>query len=188
MSPTAAKRLLVPALISLLGAALVGLLVYGVTAPSASRTLDELVATHHYPEAPQAARRLDVLGAGGKSSLASYRGMVVVLNFWASWCAPCREEAPLLQRAQQALQAHRATVLGVSYLDASPDSEAFVHRYHLTYPELRDTDGEFAHSYGTNQLPESFIVDRFGHIVAISRGEIGAPFVKRAIALAQQSA
>jgi peroxiredoxin len=79
-------------------------------------------------------------------------------------------------------------VLGVSYLDASPDSEAFVRRYHLSYPELRDTDGEFAHAYGTNQLPESFIVDRFGHIVAISRGEIGEPFVRRAIALAQQSA
>jgi cytochrome c biogenesis protein CcmG/thiol:disulfide interchange protein DsbE len=114
--------------------------------------------------------------------------MVVVLNFWASWCEPCRAEAPLLRRAQQTLRAHRATVLGVSYLDASPDSEAFVRRYHLSYPELRDTDGEFAHAYGTNQLPESFIVDRFGHIVAISRGEIGEPFVRRAIALAQQSA
>jgi cytochrome c biogenesis protein CcmG, thiol:disulfide interchange protein DsbE len=114
--------------------------------------------------------------------------MVVVLNFWASWCEPCRAEAPLLQRAQQTLQAHRATVLGVSYLDASPDSEAFARHYHLSYPELRDTDGEFAHAYGTNQLPESFIVDRSGRIVAIARGEIGEPFVRRAIALAQQSA
>lgn len=188
MSPTAAKRLLVPTLISVVGAALVGLLVYGVTAQSTSRTLDELVASHHYPAAPQAARRLQVLGATGGSSLASYRGTVVVLNFWASWCEPCRVEAPLLQRAQQTLRAHRATVLGVSYLDASPDSQAFVRRYHLTYPELRDTDGEFARAYGTNQLPESFIVDRFGHVVAISRGEIGQSFVRRAIALAQQSA
>jgi cytochrome c biogenesis protein CcmG, thiol:disulfide interchange protein DsbE len=188
VSSTATKRLLLPALISLVGAALIGLLVYGVTAQSASRTLDELVATHHYPAAPQPARRLGVLGAGGGSSLASYRGMVVVLNFWASWCEPCRVEAPLLQRAQHTLRAHRATVLGVSYLDASPDSEAFVRRYHLTFPELRDADGEFARAYGTNQLPESFIVDRSGHIVAISRGEIGEPFVRRAIALASQSA
>jgi cytochrome c biogenesis protein CcmG, thiol:disulfide interchange protein DsbE len=188
VSPTAAKRLLLPTLISLAGAALIGLLVYGLSTQSASRTLDELVATHRYPAAPQAAHRLDLLGAAGSSSLASYRGSVVVLNFWASWCEPCRAEAPLLQRAQQTLQAHGATVLGVSYLDTSPDSEAFVRRYHLTYPELRDTDGEFAHAYGTNQLPESFIVDRVGHVVAISRGEIGQPFVKRAIALAQQSA
>jgi cytochrome c biogenesis protein CcmG, thiol:disulfide interchange protein DsbE len=188
VSSPATKRLLLPTLISVVAAALVGLLVYGVTAQSTSRSLDELVASHRYPAAPQAARRLRVLGAAGDSSLASYRGRVVVLNFWASWCEPCRVEAPLLQRAQQTLQAHRATVLGVSYLDASPDSQAFVRRYHLTYPELRDTDGEFAHAYGTNQLPESFIVDRFGHIVAISRGEIGEPFMRRAIALAQQSA
>ena len=161
---------------------------YGVTAQSASRTLDELVAAHRYPASPQATRRLALLGAAGSSTLANYRGMVVVLNFWASWCEPCRVEAPLLQRAQQTLQAHRATVLGVSYLDASPDSEAFVRHYHLSYPELRDTDGEFAHAYGTNQLPESFIVDRVGRIVAIARGEIGEPFVRRAIALAQQSA
>jgi cytochrome c biogenesis protein CcmG, thiol:disulfide interchange protein DsbE len=180
--------MLVPTLAALAGAALLGLLVYGVTAQSASRTLDELVATHHYPAAPQAARRLPLLGAGGGSTLASYRGMVVVLNFWASWCEPCRAEAPLLARAQRTLQAHRATVLGVSYLDASPDSEAFVREYHLAYPELRDTNGQFAHAYGTDQLPESFIVDRSGHIVAISRGEIGEPFLKRAIALARQSA
>ena len=188
MSSTAAKRLLLPALIALVGAALIALLVYGLSAQSASRSLDELVASHRYPAAPQAARQLDVLGAGGTSSLGSYRGMVVVLNFWASWCDPCRAEAPLLQRAQKELVAHRATVLGVSYLDTSPDSQSFVRRYHLTYPELRDTDGEFAHAYGTNQLPESFIVDRFGHVVAISRGEIGEPFVRRALALAQQSA
>jgi cytochrome c biogenesis protein CcmG, thiol:disulfide interchange protein DsbE len=187
VTSTAAKRLLLPTLIALLGAALVGLLVYGVTAQSASRTLDEQVAAHHYPAAPQATRRLELLGASGSSSLASYHGRVVVLNFWASWCPPCRAEAPLLQRAQRSLQAYRATVLGVSYEDASPDSEAFVRSYHLTYPELRDAGGEFARAYGTDQLPESFIVDRLGHVRAISRGEIGEPFVKRAIALARQS-
>jgi cytochrome c biogenesis protein CcmG/thiol:disulfide interchange protein DsbE len=188
VTPTAAKRLLVPTLISLVGAALVGLLVYGVSAQSTSRTLDELVAAHRRPAAPQATRALALLGATGSSSLAGYRGEVVVLNFWASWCEPCRAEAPLLQRAQRRLQAYRGTVVGVSYLDASPDSEAFVRQYHLTYPQLRDTNGEFARAYGTNQLPESFIVDRFGHVVAISRGEIGERFIKRAIALAQQSA
>ena len=57
--------------------------------------------------------------------------------------------------------------------------------YHLTYPNLRDNDGAFAHSYGTDQLPESFVIDRQGHIVAISRGEIDQAFLDRAIALAQ---
>jgi peroxiredoxin len=78
-------------------------------------------------------------------------------------------------------------VLGVTYLDASPDSESFVHHYHLTYPILRDNDGAFAHSYGTDQLPESFLIDRHGQIVAISRGEIGPEFVNRAVALAGSS-
>ena len=111
----------------------------------------------------------------------------MVLNFWASWCEPCQVEAPLLERAQSQLERHNGTVLGVTYLDASPDSRAFVRRYHLTYPNLRDDNGVFAHSYGTDQLPESFIVDRQGQILAISRGEIDQAFLNRAIALAQSS-
>ena len=112
---------------------------------------------------------------------------MVVLNFWASWCEPCQVEAPLLERAQSTLERHDATVLGVTYLDASPDSKSFVRRYHLTYPNLRDSDGTFAHSYGTDQLPESFIIDRYGHIVAISRGEIEQPFLNKALTLAARS-
>ena len=70
-------------------------------------------------------------------------------------------------------------MLGVTYLDASPDSKAFVRQYRLTYPNLRDTTGEFAHAYGTDQLPESFVIDRDGHIVAISRGEIDQAFLNQ---------
>jgi len=78
-------------------------------------------------------------------------------------------------------------VLGVTYLDVSPDSESFVHEHSITYPSLRDTTGDFAHAYGTDQVPESFIIDRQGRIVAVERGEIGQRFVNRAIALAQSS-
>lgn len=181
---TATKSRVLPVLISIAGLALIGLLIYGVSHQAASRTLDEQVARGRFPAAPDAARRLPVLGGAGESSLAALRGKVVVLNFWASWCEPCQIEAPLLQRAQASLLRHDATVLGVTYLDASPDSQAFVARFHLTYPNLRDNDGAFAHSYGTNQLPESFIVDRRGHVRAVSRGEIGQPFLDRALALA----
>ncbi len=183
----AVKRRAVPILVSLAGACLVGLLVYGVSAQSANRTLDEQVAQGRYPPAPDAARLLPRLDGGGDASLASYRGRVVVLNFWASWCPPCQVEAPLLEHAQSQLERHDATVLGVTYEDASPDSQAFVRRYHLSYPNLRDDDGIFAHSYGTDQLPESFIVNRQGQILAISRGEIDQTFLDRAIALAQSS-
>jgi cytochrome c biogenesis protein CcmG, thiol:disulfide interchange protein DsbE len=183
----AVKRRALPILASLVGICVVALLIYGVSAQSPNRTLDELVARGQRPPAPDATRSLPVLGGSGRGSLASLRGKVVVLNFWASWCEPCQVEAPLLERAQSRLERHDATVLGVTYLDASPDSQSFVRRYHLTYPNLRDNDGSFAHSYGTDQLPESFIIDRYGRIVAISRGEIEQPFLDKALALAESS-
>ena len=173
-----------PIFASIAGACLVGLLIYGVSHQATSRTLDELVARRQYPVAPDAARLLPVLGGGGLRSLASLKGQVVVLNFWASWCEPCQQEAPLLQHTQEQLERHDATVLGVTYLDASPDSTGFVRRFHLSYPNLRDNTGQFAHSYGTDQLPETFIINRQGRIVAISRGEVAQRFLNRAQALA----
>jgi cytochrome c biogenesis protein CcmG/thiol:disulfide interchange protein DsbE len=181
------KRRALPILVSLAGACLVGLLVYGVSAQSANRTLDEQVVQKRRPPAPDAARALPLLDGRGDAALASFRGKVVVLNFWASWCEPCQVEAPLLEHAQGLLERHDGTVLGVAYLDASPDSQSFMRRYHLTYPNLRDDNGAFAHSYGTDQLPESFVIDRQGRIVAISRGEIDQTFLNRAIALAQSA-
>jgi cytochrome c biogenesis protein CcmG/thiol:disulfide interchange protein DsbE len=194
----AVRRRIVPILVSLAGACLIGLLVYGVTTQGANRTLDEAVAQGREPVAPQATRRLPVLSAGAGSgrsvantdatgSLAAYRGKIVVLNFWASWCVPCQTEAPLLESAQSRLVTHRGTVLGVTYLDASTDSRGFLREHHITYPNLRDTTGEFAHAYGTDQLPESFVIDRGGNIVAISRGEIDQAFLNKAIGLAEST-
>ena len=178
---------MLPVLAALAGAGLVALLIYGVSQQAASRTLDERVASREYPVAPDASSLLPVLDGHGTSSLGSLKGKVVVLNFWASWCQPCEQEAPLLERTQNRLRRDDGTVLGVTYLDATPDSRSFVHHYHLSYPNLRDNTGAFAHSYGTDQLPESFIIDRRGRVVAISRGEVDQDFLDRALALAQQA-
>jgi cytochrome c biogenesis protein CcmG, thiol:disulfide interchange protein DsbE len=182
------KRSVLPIVTAIVGVCLIGLLVYGVSHQSANRTLDEQIARGTPPQAPDATKPLPVLGSSGSRTLASLKGKVVLLNIWASWCITCQEEAPLLENAQSAMLAHNSTIVGITDLDASPDSQTFVRQYHLTYPNLRDNTGSFAHAYGTAQLPESFLIDRQGRIVAIERGPVGQAFLKRATALAAHTA
>jgi len=179
-APNVVKRNAAPLIAVLVAAALVGLLVYGVAQRADNRTLDEAVAKGQRPVAPS--RTLPVLGAGAERSLASFRAKPVILNFWASWCDPCRIEAPLLEQAQRRLAAHGGTVLGVTYRDASPDSQRFVRRFKLTYPSLRDVDGQLAKDYGTRALPETFVIDGSGHVAAIQRGMVDRQFLSNALA------
>ena len=150
------KRLLLPTLASLLGAAFLGLLIYGVTHEAPSRTIDQALADGQQPLAPQAAERLPILVGHGDSSLAAYRGRVVVLNFWASWCPPCQAEAPAMERLQRQLERHHATVLGVTDKDVASESLKFVREHHLTYPNLRDAGGEYAGSTAPPSCPRAF--------------------------------
>jgi cytochrome c biogenesis protein CcmG/thiol:disulfide interchange protein DsbE len=181
-----ARRLYMPALVSLAGAALVALLIYGVAALGTNRTLDQDLHEGRHPAAPDATHTLPVLDGSGSGSVAAYRGHVVLLNFWASWCPPCHHEAPVVESAQHELARYGATVLGVTYEDAATDSDSFVREYHLSFPVLRDVTGEFAHTYGTEALPESFLINSTGHVMAISRGEIETEFVSQAVALAKR--
>jgi cytochrome c biogenesis protein CcmG/thiol:disulfide interchange protein DsbE len=178
----------VPAVVVVLAAALVGLLVYGVVHGGDNTTLDDAVKGGKLPAAPGATISRPFLDGSGSTTLADYQGKVVVLNFWASWCEPCNDEAPVLQKAQQALSAAGAgTVLGATYEDAPDDAKAFERERKISYPSIQDLGTDLAREYGTNKLPETFVLDRQGRVVAISRGQIDQAFLDRAIAKAQRA-
>jgi cytochrome c biogenesis protein CcmG/thiol:disulfide interchange protein DsbE len=170
--------------IAFLAALLGALLVYGVLSQGDDTSLDNAVKRGDRPPAPD--HRLPFLEGTREGSLASFRGRVVVLNFWASWCTPCREEAPLLEKTQRKLGA-QGTVLGVTYKDYADDSRTFMRKFGLTYPSLRDDQLELAPKYGTNALPETFVLDRQGRIVALSRGQVTEAFLDKYVARALES-
>jgi cytochrome c biogenesis protein CcmG, thiol:disulfide interchange protein DsbE len=159
--------------------ALIGLLVYGVKATGRGHTLDDAIAHGQRPAAP--AVSLPRLEGGARAALADYRGTVVVLNYWASWCTPCRQESPLLERWQRRLAKRGGTVLGVDSLDVTADARAFVREFGLTYPMLRDRDGGTQRRFGVSGYPETLIVDRDGRIAALRRGPVDDAFLRRSV-------
>ena len=182
------RRPVVPIVVGVLAAALVGLLVYGVVHGGDDTTLDDAVKAGKRPTAPGLTMKRPLLNAAGEKSLADYKGQVVVLNFWASWCEPCRDEAPVLEKAQEKLAAARSgTVLGATFNDATDDASAFEREFKITYPSLRDVGTDLAHEFGTNKLPETFVLDRQGRVVAVSRGQLSQKFLDRALAEAQRA-
>ena len=100
----------------------------------------------------------------GNLSLAEFKGQVVVLNFWATWCPPCVEETPSLEKFATEMKSQGVTVLGVSVDENEQQLKQFVEHYHLTYPVGRDPSAALANSYGTYKLPETYIIGRDGHV------------------------
>ena len=176
------KRLSPFALLAVVGAiALIGLLAYGLVAGEPDRGMDDALARGETVAAP--AFTLDRLSGPGKGSLADYRGKVVVLNAWASWCGPCREESPLLERWHKRMSRDgRGTVLGIDALDVDSDARAFVREYGLTYPMLRDPEGESLVDYGVIGYPETFVIDPRGRIVALRRGAVDEQWMRDEVA------
>jgi cytochrome c biogenesis protein CcmG, thiol:disulfide interchange protein DsbE len=96
--------------------------------------------------------------------LSDLRGRPVVVNFWASWCNPCREEFPLLADALDEHGDRDLAVVGVTYRDIESDSRAFVEEFGATWPQAVDEDAEVARAYGVRAIPQTFFVARDGRI------------------------
>ena len=110
---------------------------------------------------------------GSAVSLADYRGGYVLVNFWASWCGPCRDEAPDLEALTTASNGHGIAVLGVNQQETADAAKAFVDQFGLTYSVTLDRDGSVSDAYRVGHgLPVSFLVSPQGVIVKIYVGQI----------------
>ncbi len=108
---------------------------------------------------------------GGEFRLSDYRGKVALINFWASWCPPCRDEAPELQALYDDFREEGLVVMGVNMLEGSRDKAlAFLNEFHITYPNAEDIGERVTKLYRVEAPPESFLIDRKGDVRAFFIG------------------
>lgn len=170
--------------------ALVALLIFGVLARFPNKTIDDALSRGQSMPAP--AFHLAVLQSGSLGpllaphlagvfarrdvSLTDLRGTPLVLNFWASWCVPCQEEAPILEQAWLKQARPRGVLfLGLDMQDVVSDAHAFMRHYHIDYANIRDPTNDVGVTYGVTGMPETFFIDAqgqiVGHIIGVSSSE-----------------
>jgi len=159
------RRILIFCVVSLLNVGLLVLLLTQLLTPAPNSESDPLVG-HPAPNFSLAMLRPYT----GKSalSLSSFKGKPVVLNFWASWCEPCKEEAPLLESAwkQAHAQGKDVFILGIDYQDSHNDGINFLQLNSITYPTVLDADGSVAIKYGITSLPVTIFINRKGMVMS----------------------
>jgi cytochrome c biogenesis protein CcmG, thiol:disulfide interchange protein DsbE len=123
---------------------------------------------------------LDRLNGEGSLKLSSLRGKVVVINFWAAWCDPCKSEAPRFQSAYERYR-DRVEFVGVDTADSSGEARAFLDRYGVSYPNVRDPSTKVLKTYGGLPIPRTFVVAPSGRVTAYIFGEARAEELDSAI-------
>lgn len=115
---------------------------------------------------------------GGSFDLAQWRGQVVLVNVWASWCVPCRLEQPLLVSAYRELSPRGLQIVGINVRDEPEEAREFLQEFgQAPWPSVQDPDGRRAVDWGTFALPETYLVDRRGTVVAKAVGELDADWI-----------
>lgn len=173
-------RWMLRALAASVPAGLLALLIYGVMAQSPNTSIDDALSRGQTTIAPSF--RLDVLQAGSLGTplqpklagvfgrpavaLSELHGTPVVLNFWASWCVPCQEEALTLERAWREQARPRGVLfVGLDMQDVTTDAHSFMRHYAIDYPNIRDPSNDVARTYGVTGVPETFFISAQGRIV-----------------------
>jgi peroxiredoxin len=149
------------------------------------KTNDDFVVVCTPDQRPQPREVTGELLTGGKYDIAQDRGKVVVVNFWGSWCAPCRAEADDLEKTYNATAASGVTFIGIDSRDGRDAAKAFEQSHKTSYPSVYDPDGAVALKFDVTQVatPQTLILDRQGRIAvglrkATTFGEL-EPLVKR---------
>ena len=168
----ASSARIVALVVGLVIVALLGLMIWGIGKRAAGTTGNVPVATRPAPVFTLP------LFEGGQFDLAANRGKPVLVNFWASWCIPCEEEAAALEAMSKAYK-DRVVFIGVNVQDTDPLARAFLKRFSVTYPNGRDASGTIAVDYGMSGVPETYFVDRSGQLVRKWQGPLDEPRLRQ---------
>jgi cytochrome c biogenesis protein CcmG/thiol:disulfide interchange protein DsbE len=159
-------------------AALIGLFARSLL--QGSTTVSAELNDGQRPAAPNF--RLPQLDGRGDIALQSLRGKVVLLNFWASWCPPCQQEAPLFNQIQDTYGRRGVAVVGVDSQDFANDARAFARRLHVSYTLVRDSSNDVTNRWGvTSGFPVTFVIDRSGAVQKMFSTQVDGEMLQSAL-------
>ena len=172
------RKILLFCLVSMLNVAILTFILIQLLSPATHSVTDPLVG-HPAPNFTLVLLHND----SGKNtlSLSNLKGKPIVLNFWASWCQPCKEELPLLENAWKQMQAQNKNIvfLGIDFQESNSDASSFLQQHGITYLAGLDTDGSIANKYGVSSLPQTVFIDRNGIVTSREPQELTAQELSR---------